>query len=174
MRQLEPNDAPGMFELDSDPLVQRYVGNQPQKSIEESIAVIAHIQEQYQQNGIGRWAVLHQTTNEFLGWCGLKLVKEQYNNQSNFYDIGYRFMPKYWGKGYATESALAWMHHGFVQLQLPIINGMADVENEGSNKVLKKIGLQHINEFAIDGQPHHWYACTRHDFLQQQNPKLPQ
>ena len=46
-------------------------------------------------------------TNEMIGWCGLKLLTEPVNGRVNFYDLGYRFKQRHWGKGYASEACNA-------------------------------------------------------------------
>ncbi|EHQ29544.1 GNAT family N-acetyltransferase [Mucilaginibacter paludis] len=160
LRELLPTDEAGLFELDSDPEVHRYLGRNPLTNIQQSRDVIAFIRQQYINNGIGRWAVIEKTTGNFIGWCGLKLTTEMVNNHINFYDIGYRFIKRYWGKGYATESALAALNYGFVQLQLNEIYGMADIGNASSNHVLQKIGLKFVNTFDYDGDQCNWYQST--------------
>jgi ribosomal-protein-alanine N-acetyltransferase len=107
LRELLPTDDQGMFELDSDPGVHLYLGNKPVTNIEQSRDVIAFVRRQYAELDIGRWAVIEKTTGNFVGWSGLKLITTIVNNHSNFYDIGYRFIKRYWGLGYATESAIA-------------------------------------------------------------------
>jgi [ribosomal protein S5]-alanine N-acetyltransferase len=106
LRPLTAADAPGMFALDSDPAVRRYLGGigGPQAaSVADSLATIAYIQAQYAATGLGRWAVVLRATGEFMGWAGLKLVAGPVNEQRDFYDLGYRFLPRYWGQGYATR-----------------------------------------------------------------------
>lgn len=156
LRELQETDAQGMFDLDSDPAVHQFLGNKPVLTIEQSLADIAYIQQQYIQNGIGRWAVIEKDSNQFVGWSGLKLIKETYNNHCNYYDLGYRFIKKFWGKGYATESAQASMKYGFYTLKLNEIIGIADIENIASIKVLEKLGLQKINIFDYHERAHHW------------------
>ncbi|MCX2473988.1 GNAT family N-acetyltransferase [Pedobacter sp. MC2016-05] len=156
LRELEETDAKGMFDLDSDPAVHQFLGNKPVLTIEQSLADIAYIQQQYIESGIGRWAVIEKDSNQFAGWSGLKLIKETYNNHCNYYDLGYRFIKKFWGKGYATESAQASMKYGFDILKLNEIIGIADTENIASIKVLEKLGLQKINIFDYHGRAHHW------------------
>lgn len=76
LREFLATDAPGMFALDSDPIVHRYLGNKPAQTIGQSHETIAFIRKHYVENGIGRWAVVEKSTNQFIGWAGLKLVRE--------------------------------------------------------------------------------------------------
>ncbi|MGM9477399.1 GNAT family N-acetyltransferase [Pedobacter sp. GSP4] len=161
LRALLATDAPGMFEMDSDPEVHLYLGNKPVKSIAQSEADIEFIHTQYRENGIGRWAVIEKETGNFVGWSGLKLIKETHNNHSNYYDLGYRFSKRYWGKGYATETAIAARDYGFNILQLNEIIGIADVNNLGSIHVLEKTGLKRISVFDYQGIKHHWMRIEK-------------
>ncbi len=156
LRELMPADAEGMFGMNSDPDVHRYLGNKPVKSIEQSIAEIEFIRKQYVENGIGRWAVIEKTSGNFLGWSGLKLITETTNNHINYYDLGYRFSKRFWGKGYATETAIAVIHYGFTELKLNEIIGIADINNLGSIHVLEKVGLKRVSVFDYDGTKHLW------------------
>ncbi|MFZ4057003.1 MAG: GNAT family N-acetyltransferase [Ferruginibacter sp.] len=164
LREILLTDIEGMFELDSDPEVHQYLGNQPVTDKEKMKEVILFVQQQYKENGIGRWAVIEKSSNKFLGWSGLKLVKEMTNNQINYYDLGYRLIRKYWGKGYATESAKAAMDYGFEHLQFNELFAMAHINNTASNKVLQKLGLQHQNSFLYDNAMHHWYAIHKNEW----------
>ena len=151
LRDLLVTDLDCMFELDSNPEVHLYLGNNPNTKKEETAKSIAYIQQQYRDHKIGRWAVIEKSSGAFIGWSGLKLnTEEKINNRQNFYDVGYRFIPKYWGKGYATETAIAALDYGFNIMKLEVITGIAAVKNIASNKVLQKIGLQYINNFHYD------------------------
>lgn len=157
LRELMPDDAPGIFELDADPEVQRYVGNKPLTHIEQAHEVIAFIRKQYEENGIGRWAMIHKATGAFLGWTGLKLMKTPVNGHINYYDLGYRLLRKHWGAGYATESAIASLKYGFEEMNLPAVFAIADMDNQGSQHVLQKAGLKHTADIMYDGSLHKWY-----------------
>jgi [ribosomal protein S5]-alanine N-acetyltransferase len=161
LRELVPSDATGMFELDADAEVHRYLGNKPIATMEEARQVIAFIRDQYLQNGIGRWAVIEKATGDFVGWSGLKLIKETTNGHINYYDLGYRLLKKHWEKGYATESAKATVEYGFNTLCLPVIYAMADVQNMASRNVLLKTGLQYIETFDLNGVLHDWFKKER-------------
>ncbi|EIA07679.1 GNAT family N-acetyltransferase [Flavobacterium frigoris] len=165
LRKLIPSDDEAMFLLDNNQNVHRYLGNKPVTSIEESREYINNIQIQYIQNGVGRFAVILKETNEFIGWAGLKFITEPVNERQNFYDIGYRFIEDYWGKGYGQEAAKAWLDYGFNQLKIQKICAYADIENKGSRKILEKIGLQQISEFDDEGTACVWLELTKTDYL---------
>lgn len=159
LRPFLETDVQDIFELDSDLDVHRYLGY-PTKSMEEAQATVAYVQNQYKKDGLGRWAVIDKKTNEFIGWSGLKYEREVRDNM-DYYDLGYRLKKKYWGKGIATETALASLKYGFETLNLNEIFAGAHVDNIGSNKVLQKVGLQLLETFEYEGVPHHWYSINK-------------
>ena len=160
LREIVPSDYPGMFELDADPEVHNYLGNCPIQNTEQARQNIDFIRKQYLENGIGRWALVTKETNNFIGWAGLKLITEEINNQTNYYDLGYRLIRKYWGKGYATEAASASIAYGFNRLKLKEIFGMADTRNMDSRHVLEKAGMKYIETFDYKGIPHCWFNLS--------------
>lgn len=161
LREILLSDKDGMYELDTDPLVHKYIGNQPVVSMEQTEEAIAFIRKQYIDNGTGRLAVIKKDTNEFIGWAGLKLVRGSCNNHTNYYEVGYRFIQRYWGKGYATEAARASLDYGFEELKLNEIYAWADAGNTASRAVLEKTGLRFIEKFDLDGDEQDWFEITR-------------
>ena len=167
LREIMPTDIEGMFELDSDPIVHKYLGNKPVKTKKEVEKVIEFIRQQYKERGIGRWAAIEKSSGDFIGWSGIKLntgEKEALNGKQDFYDIGYRFIPRYWGKGYASESSFATLDFGFKELNIETMCGAADIYNIASNKVLKKIGLNFIEEFMYKDEKINWYELNKEDY----------
>ena len=161
LREILPTDAEGFFELNADPEVQKYLGNKPITSTTQAIADINFIRAQYLSNGIGRWAIIDKKTNKFIGWTGLKLITEETNHHKNYYDLGYRLIKRYWGQGIATETAIASLEYAFDKLQANEVYAIADCENDGSNKILNKIGFSFIETFNFDGIKHNWYKIER-------------
>nr|WP_199158076.1 GNAT family N-acetyltransferase [Pedobacter sp. ASV2] len=161
LRELLPEDINGLLQLDSDPEVHQYLGQKTISTIEESSQNLNYIRQQYIDNGIGRWAVIEKQTNQFIGWSGLKLITELTNGHINYYDLGYRFIKEYWGKGYATESAKASISYAFNQLKANEVYAIADIDNLASIKILEKLGLKRINIFQYDGKPHHWLKIEK-------------
>ncbi|MDZ4794517.1 MAG: GNAT family N-acetyltransferase [Bacteroidota bacterium] len=143
-------DAPLVYELNLDPDVTRYTGD-PVRDLDHAKQILEQvILPQYALYNHGRWAVhvkadLDPIAIGFIGWCGLKARPER-----NEIDLGYRFMKKAWGKGYATEAAWACLKYGFEKLSLPRIVGRAMSQNIASLRVLEKCGMQYIGEELVD------------------------
>jgi ribosomal-protein-alanine N-acetyltransferase len=140
------DDAPLLYELNSDAYVTRYTGD-PMKNVEHAQQVLEEIiLPQYTLYNYGRWSVHKKPGHEFIGWCGLKYVPAR-----NEVDLGYRFKKSEWGNGFATEAAHATIKYGFDRLHLSRIIGRAMPQNTGSLKVLKKLGMSYVSEGIIDG-----------------------
>lgn len=157
LRELLSSDAEGMFELDSNPRVHLFLGNKSVKHIDESHAYIKFVQQQYKDFGTGRWAVILKETNEFLGWSGIKFITDEINNHKDFYEIGYRFIEKHWGKGYATEAGKAFVDYAFNVMKVEALYAYADAGNEDSRKILEKLGLHYVNSFQCEEELEVWY-----------------
>lgn len=145
LREMTPEDAENAYILNLDPEVLRYTGDDPFESVEEAREFLEKY-ESYKKYGFGRWAVILKETGEYLGWCGLK-----YTPELDEFDIGYRLMKKFWGKGYATEAAEACLNLGFNQFGMKTIVGRAMPENGASVRVLEKIGLTYLENRMTDG-----------------------
>jgi len=142
LREFTPSDAALFYELNSDPDVVRYTGDGPFESVEAAEAFIRNYPD-YKKNGFGRWLMFTKDTNEFIGWCGLKLVDGEV-------DLGYRLRKKHWKKGYASEAAQACLDYGFNQLGMQRIIGRVATENHASIRVLEKMGMTFEKQGTCD------------------------
>ncbi|WP_298155303.1 GNAT family N-acetyltransferase [Flavobacterium sp.] len=165
LREVLSTDVDKFFELDSNPNVHKYVGNKPVKDKKEVEKIIQNLQQQYAENGIARWAVIDKTNNELIGWSGIKLIREPMNNHHNFYELGYRFIERFWGKGFATETTIALVDYAFENLNTENIYAICDIENIGSKNVLEKTGLKLVEIFDHEGTAHNWFKMTKSDWL---------
>ena len=150
-----------MYEMDADAVVHTYLGNKPVTDIEHIRYAIQLIRQQYIDNSIGRWAVIEKSSNNFIGWAGLKLIKDDDSAPLPYYDLGYRLLRKYWGQGFATEAALAIVNYGFEKMNLQEICARAETGNSGSINVLRKAGLKIRGTKEYDSMPHYWLSTSR-------------
>lgn len=159
LREFDTSDAGKMYQLNLDPEVVRYTGDKPFSSVREARTFL----ENYEYDsalGIGRWAVILKSGQEFIGWCGLK------RNEEGLIDIGFRFFQVHWNKGYASEAARATLRYGFLEKGIPRIIGRAAGENRASIRVLEKLGMVYWKEAACHGIPDaSYYAMTREEFV---------
>ena len=157
LREVELTDLDGFYRLDSDPEVHRYLGNRPVTDRRQLEEVIGFIRRQYAEFGTARLSVVEKSTGQFIGWCGLKFVTETINQHTHYYDLGYRLIRNYWGRGYASEAAAASLQYVFTNLKIPKIYAAAHIENLASNRILTKLGFNFKNTFTYDGAVHNWY-----------------
>lgn len=155
LRPFTFEDSHALFKLNQDPDVLKFTGDVPFVSLEEVIYFIEHYYST-QPSGLGRMAVIDKTTDQFLGWCGLK-----YKSELNEYDLGFRFFKSYWGQGFATEVSLACLDYGFQHFNLPAIVGRAMEQNAASIRVLQKIGMHFSKCIFEKGVAWQVYEITR-------------
>jgi len=156
LRQMTVADAANAYELNSDPGVIRFTGDDPFESIVAAERFLANYKD-YEKHGVGRWAVIRKQAGVWLGWCGLKYMPE-----TDEVDLGYRLHQRHWGKGYATEAAIACVAFGFKEFHYPFIVGRVVQENTGSIKVLEKCGLRLIGAKSFHGAEGLYYRIDNH------------
>jgi RimJ/RimL family protein N-acetyltransferase len=138
LRPFTLDDAEAWLPLISLPEVIRYTGDIPAASVDEARESIrTRPLRDYALYGFGRLAVVEKSSARLVGFCGFKYVIEL-----GEVDIGYRFLPDCWGKGYATESASALMREARVAHRIRRVVGTVHPDNPGSARVLEKLGLR--------------------------------
>ncbi len=132
LREMLPADAEAFYELLSDPEVMRYTG-EPVATDLHSVRQAIRDYPDYRLHGYGRWATLYE--GRWIGFAGPK-----YLDALRAVDIGYRFLPAYWGRGLATEAALAVTDYCFTKLGMQRLLGLVLAANRASIRVLEKAG----------------------------------
>ncbi|MCP1997250.1 GNAT family N-acetyltransferase [Flavobacterium sp. HSC-61S13] len=139
-RCLTTADANDFYLLNSDPEVIQYTGDSRFETVNQASDFLRQY-DQYNLYGVGRCAVIDKTTQQFVGWCGIK-----YTEETDEYDIGFRFFKKHWNRGYATETARYWLHIAEHVMLIPNLIGRVDHNNKASQYVLEKLGFQKYQE----------------------------
>ena len=70
LREIIPTDVDGLFQLDSDPEVHRFLGKNPVSDKSQIVEAIHLIRQQYIDNGIGRWAISAKIKMSSLAGAG--------------------------------------------------------------------------------------------------------
>ena len=138
LREWRDDDLPLIAAINADPLAMRHFVAPFTR--EQSDASIARYRASQAERGFCMWAVELPGVAPVIGVLGLA-----HNNFEPPYlagiEIGWRFGPAYWGKGYATEGAKAALRFGFEQKGLEEILSMTVPANEPSWRVMERIGM---------------------------------
>lgn len=138
LRPLTDEDAGFILELLNDPAFIQNIGDRKVRSLDGAKAYINNgAVASYAKNGFGLYLVVLRETSESMGICGL-IKREALGDV----DIGYAFLPKFWSKGYAVESALAMKQFARDVIGLKRIVAITDPQNTGSIRVLEKLGMR--------------------------------
>ena len=139
LRQLTNDDSLFILELLNEPSFIQNIGDRNVRTIEDARAYILNGPvTSYEKHGFGLYLVVLKETNDSIGMCGL--IKR---DGLEDVDIGYALLPKFWSKGYAVEAARAVKEYAKDVIGLKRLVAIVDPANEGSIRVLEKIGLQY-------------------------------
>jgi ribosomal-protein-alanine N-acetyltransferase len=147
LRRFTLDDIDAFNELGTNPQAIRYVGNQPFASVEVARQTLAAAPlADYAKHGYGRFACVWKQTGQVIGFCGPKFLPD-----TGEVDLGYRFLPDFWGIGLATESARASIDYARRHLGLRRLVGWVHPENVASARVLTKVGFSFERTTTIAG-----------------------
>ena len=133
LRRLEMADAEDIFEWVSDPQVTTYLFWRVHQSIEDSRDFVAWVTA----DDFACWGVVLTENSKVIGNCFLYNVNFEHKRA----EIAFNIARKYWGRGYATETAQAIVQFGFEGWHLNRIEGTCMVENRASARVMEKVGM---------------------------------
>ncbi len=162
LRPFTEDDVAAVFAFGSNSEINRYTGDENLKKLDHALDIIRNTWfKDYETYGYGRLAVFHKAEKKVIGFAGIKYLPELEET-----DLGFRFLPQYWGMGIATEVSIAILKHSFVNFPLNQIIGIAMKENLASCKVLEKVGLKWFknDEVLGDGGDHRWFKTIRTDY----------
>ena len=147
LRQVSTDDTKFIIELLNEPSFIQHIGDKGVRTVEDAQKyILSGPVSSYEQYGFGLYIVELKGTTTPIGMCGL-IKREGLDDV----DIGYAFLPRFWSKGFAFESAAAVMKYGREVLGLKRIIAITSLDNESSIKVLEKIGLRFEKIIRLPG-----------------------
>ncbi len=159
LRWLDDGDARFMLELVNDPSWIRYIGQRDVKTLDDARRYIADGPvAMYARVGFGLYAVELKHSGEAIGLCG-PIKRETFDEV----DIGFAFLPRYRGQGYALEAASAVMAYARDVLALRRIVAMLSKDNDRSRRLLDRLGFRFertVKLHADDDEPLDLYAAA--------------
>ncbi len=159
IRPMNETDIDAVYEMRRDRDVMRFI-REPVTNRAEAENWVNLISSRWADERIGFCSLIEKQTGKFAGWCGLWQLKE-----TDEIEVGYAIAREFWGKGYASESAEAFLEYGFKELNLEKIVAVARSENTASRRVMEKLGMEfdYIGEFYGRDLVH--YSITKNDYF---------
>ncbi len=151
LRAFREDDVPALTELHSDPEVMRFLrpNGEVETSPRQAWDYIALHLGHWQLKGHGKWALADRKTDELIGRVGYFNPPYEWPGL----ELGWTIARKFWGQGYAAESArlaLGWgiQRYGRSAIISAIIHG-----NERSVRVAERLGGRHARDEVLHGAP---------------------
>jgi RimJ/RimL family protein N-acetyltransferase len=130
----------------TDPDVMRHIGGI--RTPEQTEAYVERNLRHWEQYGYGIWVLREQGRSEM---AGVGVLRHLLVDGQDEVETGYGFFPEYWGRGLATEVAVACLERGFDRVELDSIVAVTDPGNSASHHVLRKVGMAYERDFDNDG-----------------------
>lgn len=148
LRWFATTDAAFILALLNEPSWIANIGERNVHSLAEAEAWIGErLIGGYHRQGFGFWAVERLSDGELVGMAGL--VKRDSLPEV---DVGYAFLPAFWGQGYAREAAAACLHHAHTVIGLRRVLAITGPDNKASARVLEAIGMRYLETRVLDGE----------------------
>lgn len=135
-----------IWQMRNDSEVTRFTGGVT--SLSKAELYSRHVKRcQEKSDSPKEYSVVLKTTGHYIGYCGFQFC-EVYDG----IEIIYGFLKKYWGKGYATESAKAVLKYGKESLGLEKIYAGVSLDNQASEKVLLNSGMKYVDRIKYPNE----------------------
>ncbi len=151
LRRVAARDADFILELLNEPDFIRFIGDKGVRTIHAARRYILDGPlASYRRHGFGLYLVELKETGAPIGICGL--VKR---DSLEDVDVGFAFLQRFRGQGYAFEAAAASLAHAREDLGLARVVAITAPDNEASIRLVEKLGLRFdrmVELAGIDGE----------------------
>ncbi|MGY3075262.1 RimJ/RimL family protein N-acetyltransferase [Bradyrhizobium sp. LM6.10] len=130
--RLREDHLADLVALHRDAEVSRYLGGV--RPAETTRIYLGANMEHWDQHGFGLW-VLRTKDGAFAGRAGIRHILV---DDIDEIEIAYAFKREFWGRGLASETAIALTDIGLLHHELPSLIGLVYVGNGASCRVLEK------------------------------------
>jgi len=137
LRALTMDDVPVLFEMHTNPLMNRYTDRSKLQTMEEAAEKMKIILTMVEKRDGIAWAIEVKESKKQIGDISFwRLIKEHYRAE-----IGYGLLPDYWDKGYMREAARCAIDYGFSICNFHSIEANVNPNNAASIKLLEKLNF---------------------------------
>jgi [ribosomal protein S5]-alanine N-acetyltransferase len=150
LREFTLADAPYMLRQLNEPSFIENIADRGVRTLQQAEAYLQNgAMTSYQRNGYGFWAVIEKSSRQIIGMCGL--VKR---DNLPHPDLGYAFLPEYFGHGLAFEATRACITAARQDFGIQRLLAIVNPGNHPSRRLLDKLGFAFNGMHAIyAGEP---------------------
>ncbi|WP_269930302.1 GNAT family N-acetyltransferase [Aminobacter sp. HY435] len=174
LRNWQERDRDLFHRINSDDQVMEFFGMRRTRA--ESDQLFDRLRGNAERDGFGFTAAEIAATGECIGFVGINPTDLEPFMPKDTIEIGWRLAPEFWGKGYVTEAANAWLEFCFDQLGLEEVVSFAVWNNDRSTSVMKRIGMRNeparnfdhprVPEANAHLKHHVFYSLARNEWLE--------
>lgn len=152
LRPLCLEDAAFIVELFNSETWLQFIGDRGIKSLEDAENFLRNnALRLFKENGWGTYLVTLRSDGSPIGTVGLYL-----RDQLDHPDFGYALLPKYAGKGYATEASQCYLKELETTLDLSMVLAIVQHDNPRSHRVLEKLGFTQDGTVMMEKEVQKW------------------
>ena len=149
LRRFSVDDDEFILRLVNEPSWLRFIGDRGVRTLEDARGyILKGPVASYERFGFGLYLVSLKAEGTPIGMCGL--IKR---DTLDDVDIGFAFLPEFWGRGYARESAAAVMALAKDTIGLHRLVAITTPENRSSIQLLEKIGMAFERMIVLPDDP---------------------
>jgi len=129
--------------------------------VRDTAGTVAYLEmnvKHWADHGFGMWMLRDAASSTIVGRAILRHLDVEGADEV---EVGYGFLPEYWGRGLATEIAQACVRIGFEQLGLSSLVAITTPLNLASQRVMTKAGLAYERNIIHAGVPHVLFRIRR-------------
>lgn len=159
LSRMTAEDLDDLTRLHLDPRVMATMGGirSPEQTLDWLQRQLGH----WERCGFGLWMARERETGRFAGRGGLHYIEIDGREEI---EVGYSFLPDFWGRGLATELAHESIRAGFTVLNAPELVCFTMTTNRASERVMQKAGFRYERDFLFKDLPHVLYRLRRGDW----------
>lgn len=148
LREPDDGDLPFLLELLNDAGFIRFIADRGVRTLEQAREYLhGRLLPHFRMHGFGAFVVERRDDGERLGLCTL-ISRDTLPDV----DIGYAFLARFTGQGYALEGSRALLDHARGTLGMARVIAIANQDNTRSARLLGKLGLRHEGRVRLEAE----------------------
>lgn len=136
LRQVEESDIDDIHAYASDPMLTTHLTWDAHRTLQDTHAFIQFAFKQYEENGVGPWAIVWKEKNQVIGTIDLVWNKKHYSAE-----LAYAISREFWRQGLGTEAVKKIINFGFKEMELERIQARCVPDNIASYRLMETVGM---------------------------------